>query len=359
MPRVRSQSSRTAAVPHRPRGRRAPRRLDAPVEPVDLDALSAHWRLAFNRAQDALRAAAASIAEPERRELARRLAGERAATAALLDSLARERRVRLAHHLAAPRPSARMLGLSERVDACVFELEGVLTGSASLHAAAWAETFGELLLRRAERAGERLGHFAPFNPRTDYLAHFHGRPRIEGVRSFLASRGIRLSEGDPGDPPSTLSVHGLANRKNLALRRRLDAGGVEAYAGSRSYLAAARDAGLRCAIVSASANTKAILERAVLGGLVDVVVDGEAIVRERLRGWPAPDVLLAACDRLGVPPGRTAVFETFGAGIAAGHAGRFEQVVAVTRHGDADRLHHEGASRVVADLAELLDPTLR
>jgi beta-phosphoglucomutase-like phosphatase (HAD superfamily) len=242
--------------------------------------------------------------------------------------------------------------------ACVFELEGVLTGGAAVHAAAWAETFDALLLKRSERTGERFGPFAPFNPRTDYAVHIHGRPRVEGVRAFLASRGIRLPEGEPGDLPSAETVHGLANRKNHALLRRLDAQGVDAYEGSRRYLEAARDVGLHCAVVSASANTESILESAGLAELIEQRVDGNAIVASGLRAWPAPDVLLAACRRLDVRPQQTAVFETDVAGIAAGRAGDFEVVVAVDRTGDADTLRRQGADLVVGDLAELLDARL-
>lgn len=326
--------------------------------PVDLDALSTHWRLAFWRADDALRAAELDLPAAERRRRGAKLALEREATARLLDAVAKQEHVRLAHRVGQPRPTKPMLGLPNDALACVFELEGVLTGSAAVHAAAWAETFDDLLLTRFERAGERFGPFAPFNPRTDYPAYMHGRPRLDGVRAFLASRGILLPEGAPDDPPSAETVHGLANRKNQALLRRLAAQGVNAYEGSRRYLEAARDAGVRSAVVSASGNTGAILERAGLAGLIERRVDGNAIVAAKLRAWPAPDVLLAACRQLDVRPEQTAVFETAAAGIAAGRAGHFELVVGVDRSGDAGALSREGADRVVGDLAELLDPRI-
>ena len=325
---------------------------------ADLDALSAHWRVAFWSAQDALRAAAHYLPASERRQRQTALVLERAATARLLDAVAAQEHVRLVHRIGAPRPTKPMLGLPKDALACVFELEGVLTGSAAVHAAAWAETFDELLLKRSERAGGRFGTFAPFDPRSDYDEHIHGRPRLEGVRAFLASRGIRVPEGEPGNPPSAETVHGLANRKSQAFLRRLDAQGVKAYEGSRRYLEAAREAGLHCAVVSASANTGIILERAGLARLIDQRVDGNTIVAAGLRAWPAPDVLLAACRQLDVRPPQTAVFETAVAGIAAGRAGDFELVVGIDRSGAPDALQREGADIVVGDLSELLDPRL-
>jgi HAD superfamily hydrolase (TIGR01509 family) len=321
----------------------------------DLDELSAHWRLALNTAQDAVRAAALYLPPEEQHALRAELTAERKDTARLLDALAREEHVPLVHRVMLPRPSRRMLGLADGVDACIFELEGVLTGAAAAHAAAWAETFDELLLRRAERSGT----FAPFNPRTDYALYIHGRPRIDGVRAFLASRGIRLPEGAADDPPSAQTVHGLAQRKNLALLRRLAAEGVKAHAGARHYLEAVRDAGLHSAVVSASTNTDAILERAGLDRLVDIRVDGKTIVAEQLRGWPEPDVLLAACRALEVQPGHAAAFETMPAGIVAGRAAGFREVVAVERHGGSELMRRRGADLVVRDLGELLDPVLR
>jgi beta-phosphoglucomutase-like phosphatase (HAD superfamily) len=319
---------------------------------ADLDGLSAHWRVALNTAQDALAAASPCLSSGERHTRAVELAAERKDTARLLDALARDEHVALVHRVGLPRPSRRMLGLAEDVEGCVFELEGVLTGATRIHAAAWAETFDELLLRRS-------GTYAPFNPRNDYELYIHGRPRIEGVRGFLASRGIRLPEGTSDDPPTAETVHGLAARKNVALLRHLAAEGVEAYAGARHYLEAVRDAGLHAAVVSASTNTAAILERAGLDRLVDARVDGTRIVSEHLRGWPAPDVLLAACRSLDVQPAHAAAFETVPVGVAAGHSAGFREVVAVERHGGAERMRREGADVVVADLAELLDPALR
>ena len=320
---------------------------------IDLDRLSAHWRLALWSAQDAVQSASLYLPAAEQRSLRTELSAERKETARLLDVIARDEHVHLVHRVGLPRPSRRLLGLNEEVDACVFELEGVLTGAAAIHAAAWEETFDELLLERAD------GRYAPFNPRTDYELYIHGQPRIEGVHAFLASRGIRLPEGTPDDPPSAETVQGLAARKNLALLRRLAAEGVNPHEGARHYLEAVRDAGLHAAVVSASANTATILDRAGLAGLVDVRIDGTTILAEHLSSWPAPDVLLAACRGLDVRPRRAAVFETLPAGVAAGSSAGFGEIVAVERHGGSATMRGEGADVVVRDLGELLDATLR
>jgi len=326
---------------------------------TDLEVLSARWRAAFWTAQDALAAAARDLPPGERAQRAGALDRERETTARLLDEIGAQERIRLVHRVRGPRPTNPMLGLPIDALACVFELEGVLTGSAEMHAAAWAETFDDLLLRQSERAGQRLPRaFVPFDVHRDYEAHIHGRPRLDGVRAFLVSRAIRLPEGEPDDPPTAETVHGLANHKKLAFRRRLDAHGVEAYEGARRYLEAAREAGLHCAVVSASANTGLILERAGLAALVDERIDGRTIVADRLRPWPAPDVLLAAARRLDAQPVQTAVFETVAPGVAAGRAGNFELVVGIDRTGDPDLLEREGADVVVDDLSDLLDPKL-
>jgi len=326
---------------------------------LDLEQLSADWRVALNTAQDAVRAAALYLPPAEQRALRADLQAERAEASRLLEALAREEHVRLLHRPDMPRPSRRMLGLADDVEACVFELEGVLTGAASVHSAAWGETFDELLLARAERSKGRLGPYTPFNPRTDYLTYIHGRPRVDGVRAFLASRGIRLPEGAPDDPPSAETVHGLAQRKNLALLRRLAADGVQAHAGARHYLETLREAGVHAAVVSASTNTSAILAHAGLDRLVDVRIDGRTIADEHLRAWPAPDVLLAACEELHVQPRHAAAFETMAPGVAAGRNAGFREVVAVERHGGSETMRREGADVVVRDLDELLDPVLR
>jgi HAD superfamily hydrolase (TIGR01509 family) len=318
---------------------------------VSIDTLASRWRASFHAAEAALEAAAAdSFPGDELHAHARRLAAEIAPTEELLEELARERHTPspFLHLHVSPREARLLLGLPAEVAACVFNLDGVLIGSAAIHAGAWTETFDEFVSNRRERTH---GEFAPFNPRVDYPRYIHGQPRLDGVRAFLASRGIRLPEGEPGDPPGLETVHGLANRKNQALLRRLDRFGVTAFEGSRSYLELAREAGVRCAVVSASANTDTILERAGIEDLIDERIDGNTMRVERLRVKPAPDTLLAACRKLGVEPRRAAAFETTRAGVAAGRAAGFDLVVGV---GDAS-LRAVGADIVVAGVGELLE----
>jgi HAD superfamily hydrolase (TIGR01509 family) len=275
----------------------------------------------------------------------------------LLDevALAQHRDIRFSHLLVPRSNLRRLLGLPSTVNACVFNMDGVLIGSAALHEAAWAETFDAFLLARTERTH---GRFAPFSPRTDYPEHIHARPRLDGVRNFLASRGISLPEGDPDDPSGAETVHGLANRKNEALRRRIDEQGVKAFEGSRRYLQTARDAGIRRAVVSASANTDRILQRAGLTDLIEVAVDGNTIVAERLRPKPAPDTLLAACRRLGVQPEHAAAFETTLAGVAAASTGGFRLVIAVDEAGHAAEMRERGAQLVIPSLSGLFERNL-
>ena len=178
------------------------------------------------------------------------------------------------------------------------------------------------------------------------------------IREFLGSRGIVLPDGSPDDSPDVETVNGLANRKNRALLRRLDERGVRAFEGSRLYLELAHDAKLGCAVVSGSTNAEIMLGRAHLRALIDECVDGNAMRTEGLRRKPAPDMLLAACRRLGVEPERTVVFETTPDGVAAGRAGGFELVVAVDRGGEASTLRAHGADLVIADLGELVERQL-
>jgi beta-phosphoglucomutase family hydrolase len=252
-----------------------------------------------------------------------------------------------------------MLGLPAGTVACLFDLDGVLTATERLHAEAWAATFDELLGRRAGYGEPFADQARPFDPRRDYFAYLHGRPRLDGVQEFLASRGISLPRGEVSDSPGTESVHGVANRKNEVLQRLLAREGVDAFDGSRRYLEAALEASVHCAVVSASANTPAILARAGLDDLADQIVDGTTMGRDGLRAKPAPDVLLAACEALGVPPAACAAFETTAAGIAAANAAGIGKVVGVDRMGQLGALREAGAEVVVGDLAELLDPTLR
>lgn len=244
-----------------------------------------------------------------------------------------------------------MLGLSQRTRACLFDLDGVLTQTATVHAAAWKEMFDEFLRRRAEERDER---FVAFDAVEDYEKYVDGRPRYEGVTSFLASRGITLQDGSPADPAQAETVHGLGNRKNEIVLAMIRRDGVEPYRGSVEYVRAARAAALRTAVVSSSSNCRDVLAAAGIEKLFEAVIDGVRAERERLRGKPAPDTYLAAARELGVQPGVAAVFEDALAGVEAGRAGRFGTVVGVDRLGQADALRAHGADVVVADLAELL-----
>jgi beta-phosphoglucomutase family hydrolase len=247
-----------------------------------------------------------------------------------------------------------MLGLPDQVRGCLFDLDGVLTETAKVHDAAWKDTFDNYLRDRAAATGEP---FVPFDPVADYDEYVDGKPREDGVRSFLASRGITLPEGSDDDPPTALTVHGLGNRKNQLLLDRIHAAGVEAYPGSVSYVHAVRDAGLRRAVVSSSANCRDVLVAAGIEDLFEARIDGVVAGREHLRGKPAPDTYLAGAKALGLAPAQAAVFEDALAGVAAGRAGAFGFVVGVDRVGQADALREHGADVVVTDLAELLGPS--
>ncbi|MDH5244719.1 MAG: beta-phosphoglucomutase family hydrolase [Chloroflexota bacterium] len=244
-----------------------------------------------------------------------------------------------------------MLGLPDDVTTCLFDLDGVLTDTASVHQVAWKDMFDEFLSRRASGEGSE---FAPFTPR-DYEAYVDGKPRLDGVRDFLTSRGISLPEGGPGDTPDDDTVTGLGLRKNVIVLRRIREDGVEVFEGSRRYLTAAVDAGLHRAVVSSSANAGEVLEAAGLDTMIETRVDGVTIREEHLNGKPAPDTFLAAAARLGMEPGQCAVFEDALSGVAAGRAGHFGIVVGVDRVGQAEQLRANGADIVVTDLAELLE----
>jgi beta-phosphoglucomutase family hydrolase len=246
-----------------------------------------------------------------------------------------------------------MLGLPDAITTCLFDLDGVLTDTASVHTKAWKHTFDAYLRARAERTGT---HFVPFDPGADYIRYVDGRPRADGVRTFLRSRDIELPEGEPDDPPEAETVRGLGNRKNEELLRSIERDGVEVYAGSRRFLRAAQDAGLRRVVVSSSANTAAVLKATGLAALIEARVDGRTIEAEHLAGKPAPDTFVAGARLVGATPLQAAVFEDAIAGVQAGRAGNFGFVVGVNRHGDDHhrQLREQGADVVVADLAELL-----
>ncbi|WP_129668086.1 HAD family hydrolase [Phytoactinopolyspora endophytica] len=245
-----------------------------------------------------------------------------------------------------------MLGLPENVRACLFDLDGVLTPTAKVHKAAWEETFNAFLRRRAEETGEQ---FVPFDSGREYNVYVDGKARADGVRSFLGSRGITLPEGDPDDPDSADTVNGVGNRKNTMLLAVLRERGVDPYEGSVAYLRAVERAGVRRAVVSASANCAEVVKAAGIDQFLEARVDGVVARREGLRGKPHPDTFLAAADKLGVQPGDAAVFEDALAGVEAGREGGFGLVVGVDRVGQSESLHEHGAHIVVRDLAELLD----
>jgi beta-phosphoglucomutase family hydrolase len=240
-----------------------------------------------------------------------------------------------------------VLGLPDPIRACLFDMDGVLTRTATVHMAAWKRTFDQFL--RATHPDQ-----AEFT-QEDYNRYVDGKARLDGVRDFLASRGITLPEGSAGDPGDALTVNGLGTRKNELLLRELDEHGVEVYPGSMEYLHAAKRAGLATAVVTASANGAQVVAAAGFGDLLDARVDGLVAQREHLRGKPAPDSFLAGARTLGVDPAQAAVFEDALAGVAAGRAGNFGYVVGVDRVGHAEDLQAHGADVVVTDLAQLLE----
>ncbi|MGY1705615.1 HAD family hydrolase [Geodermatophilus sp. SYSU D00697] len=240
-----------------------------------------------------------------------------------------------------------MLGLPDSIRACLFDLDGVLTRTATVHMAAWKRTFDEFLRRRDPSAPEFT--------QDDYNRYVDGKPRLDGVRDFLASRGITLPEGTSDDPPDAETVHGVGLRKNDLVLAELAEHGVEVYPGSVRYLRAVKDAGLLTAVVTASRNGGDVVSAGGFADLVDTRVDGVVAADQQLRGKPAPDTFLAAARELGVDPAAAAVFEDALAGVAAGRAGQFGHVVGVDRVGQAEALRANGADVVVTDLAQLLE----
>ena len=239
-----------------------------------------------------------------------------------------------------------MLGLPDGVTACLFDMDGVVTKTAVVHAAAWKQMFDEFLRSQPGQA--------PFDSVKEYDEYVDGKPRLEGTESFLESRHINLPTGDPDDKPGTATVYGLSNRKNELVLEVLKRDGVEVYPGSRRYIDAVRSAGLKTAIVSSSANTEAVLKAGGVADLFDVRVDANVAKERGLHGKPAPDTFLEAARMLGIAPASAAVFEDALAGVAAGRAGKFALVVGVDRVGQADGLRQHGADVVVKDLADLL-----
>ncbi len=245
-----------------------------------------------------------------------------------------------------------MLGLPDGVRALLFDLDGVLTQTAKVHAAAWKQMFDEYLRARASQRGEQ---FVPFDDVKDYDEYVDGKPRYDGVRSFLESRGIELPAGTPDDPPSAETVDGLGNRKNEIVLKLIHDHGVDPYEGSVRYVQAAREAGLPRAVVSSSTNAHDVLHAAGYDGMFDAIVDGHSVEDDHLAGKPAPDTFVEGARELGFEPAAAAVFEDALAGVQAGRAGKFGFVVGVDRVGQADALREHGADVVVEDLSELLD----
>ncbi len=247
-----------------------------------------------------------------------------------------------------------MLGLPDGAAACLFDLDGVLTRTAAVHAAAWKEMFDDYLRERARRTGEP---FTEFDLVKDYGRYVDGKKREDGTRSFLESRGIVLPEGSPDDPPESETVRGLGNRKNELVLKFIEEKGVETFDGSIDYGRAARKKGLKTAVVSSSANTVQVLRTVGITDLFDARVDGVVAAERGLPGKPAPDTFVEAARELGVEPAQAAVFEAALAGVQAGRAGGFAYVVGVNRMDEAHAkaLAEHGADIVVSDLSELLE----
>ncbi|OBK20726.1 beta-phosphoglucomutase family hydrolase [Mycobacterium asiaticum] len=246
---------------------------------------------------------------------------------------------------------AATLGLPDEVRACLFDLDGVLTDTASVHTKAWKDMFDSFLSQRAESTGEE---FVPFDPASDYRQYVDGKKREDGVRSFLQSRDIELPDGSPDDSADTETIHGLGNRKNDMFQKVLHDDGVKVFEGSRRYLEAVAEAGLAIAVVSSSANTRDVLEITGLDQFVQKRVDGVTLREENIAGKPAPDSYLRGAELLDVEPEAAAVFEDAISGVQAGRDGNFGFVVGVDRVGQAEELRENGADVVVTDLADLL-----
>jgi len=237
-------------------------------------------------------------------------------------------------------------------DAVLLDLDGVITDTANLHAACWKQMFDEYLQNRAAERGEL---FRPFELATDYRLYVDGKPRFDGVRDFLTSRGIQLPEGSPDDPPQAGTVGGLGNRKNELVNKVIEEVGVEPYEGTVKLIHQLRDHGFKVAVVTSSQNCEAVLKAAKLDAFFEVRVDGNTIHAQHLAGKPAPDTFLMAAQQLGVAPTRAVVVEDAISGIQAGRNGNFGLVIGVARKGNAEELRRHGAHLVVNDLGELVE----
>ena len=240
----------------------------------------------------------------------------------------------------------------DRYDAVLFDLDGVITNTATIHAACWKQMFDEYLQRRATQRGEA---FRPFDIANDYRLYVDGKPRFDGVRDFLRSRGIELPEGSRDDPAELETVCGLGNRKNDLVNEVIEDKGVEPYTGSIKLIQQLRHQGFKIAVVTSSQNCTAVLKAAKLDAFFDARVDGDVMHEQHLAGKPAPDTFLAAAKLLGTEPARSVVIEDAIAGVEAGSRGKFGLVIGVARKGNADELRRHGAHLVVNDLSELTD----
>ena len=240
----------------------------------------------------------------------------------------------------------------DQYDAVLLDLDGVITDTASMHAACWKQMFDAYLQQRAAERGEP---FRPFEIATDYRLYVDGKPRSDGVRDFLTSRGIQLPEGSPDDSPQADTVGGLGNRKNDLVNNVIAEVGVEPYAGSVKFIHQLRHQGFKIAVVTSSQNCEAVLKAVKLDAFFEVRVDGNMIRAQQLAGKPAPDTFLTAAQRLGVTPARAVVIEDAISGVQAGRSGNFGLVIGVARKGNAEELRHHGAHLVVHDLGELVD----
>lgn len=310
---------------------------------IELDTVADDWQVAFDAAARALEASKKTFPPDELHARRRRLAEERAATARELADLAAGIGAHTHPWLAPFAVHPSLLGVPEPTRACIFDLEGVLTDSGALHAAAWAEVLDPLLLELSQATG---WHFIPFDRAADYAAYIEGRPRGEGIELFLRSRGIQL--------PHEL-LRGLAHRKSEAVGRRLRERGANALPGARPYLEAAGRAHVRRAVVSSSTRTLPILELAGLASLVEARVDAEQIASGALRSRPAPDLILRACELLGVSPAAAVSFAHTPDGVAAGLAAGVRVVAVAAEAPERERLLGFGAESGVSRLADLLD----
>jgi HAD superfamily hydrolase (TIGR01509 family) len=318
---------------------------------LELDTASSHWQLALDAAEGTFSAADGLLPVPELVRRRRELARERQEIGTELARLARVIGIQAVPWLSPVPVNMKMLGLPATVRACLFDLDGVLTDSARLHAWAWGEVFDDFLMRLTEKTG---WHFIPFDRDADYRVFIDGRTRLEGIHAFLDSRGIRLADERVDDPDRGDTAGRLAKRKGEVLARGLRQRDVTALSGARRYLEAAGHAGLKRAVVSASTNALPMLELANLATLLEQCVDGDVIRAERLRSRPAPDLLLVACRRLGVRPEEAVTFTHSAAGVAAGHAAGLS-VIGVGDAAQRELLEGFGAERVVSSLSVLLD----